>query len=127
MKAARAAKIGRSTAYDLRDDDELFAAAWKVARYQSADVLESEAWRRAVTGTLKPVYQGGQLVGKIREYSDTLLIFLLKHADPERFNPPKDVRVGGAEGAPPIPVRAVEDLDGLDADSLADVIDHLRG
>jgi len=34
--------------------------------------------RRAKDGTLRPVYQGGELVGHIREYSDTLGIFLLK-------------------------------------------------
>jgi hypothetical protein len=41
-----------------------------------------EAWRRAVKGCRKPVYQGGQLVGYVREFSDLLLIFLIKAARP---------------------------------------------
>lgn len=51
----------------------------------AAEVLEQEAWRRAVTGTLKPVYQGGEQVGTVREYSNTLMIFLLKGANPEKY------------------------------------------
>ena len=34
--------------------------------------------RRAKDGNLRPVFQGGELVGHIREFSDTLGIFLLK-------------------------------------------------
>ena len=49
------------------------------------DDLELEARRRAVEGTERPVfYQGGE-VGYVREYSDTLLIFLLKAHRPNKF------------------------------------------
>ena len=48
-------------------------------------VLEPEAIRRAVEGVEKPVYQGGELVGYVREYSDTLLIFLLKGGKPHKY------------------------------------------
>lgn len=47
--------------------------------------MEDEAFRRAVNGTEKPVYQGKELVGHVREYSDTLMIFMLKARRPEKF------------------------------------------
>ncbi|MBX6773030.1 MAG: hypothetical protein IRY83_14975 [Chloroflexi bacterium] len=49
------------------------------------DALEAEAWRRAVDGVERPVYQNGQRVGAVREYSDTLLIFLLKGGRPQKY------------------------------------------
>ena len=51
----------------------------------NVDAFQEEAHRRAVQGIEKPVYQGGRLVGTVREYSDTLLIFLLKGLRPERY------------------------------------------
>jgi hypothetical protein len=38
-----------------------------------------------VEGVDKPVYQGGVLVGYVREYSDQLLVTLLKAHRPEKF------------------------------------------
>lgn len=83
--ACKTARVGRSTAFDHRQRDEDFALAWHEAAEAGADLLEDEARRRAAEGTLKPVYQGGKLVGEIREYSDTLLIFLLKGKRPETY------------------------------------------
>lgn len=83
--AAKAARIGRRTHYDWLARDPDYAEAFKAAQEAALDILEREARRRAVEGTLKPVYQGGELVGKVREYSDTLLIFLLKGAAPQKY------------------------------------------
>jgi hypothetical protein len=93
--ACRKAKIGRTTAYKVRDEDTDFAAAWDDALDQAADVMEEEAHRRAVEGVLKPVFQGGKKVGSVREYSDTLLIFQLKAARPEKYRERTDVRHSG--------------------------------
>ncbi len=60
-----------------------FAAGF--AHAEACDALASEARRRAVEGVLKPVYYKGKLVGFIREYSDTLLMFLMKAAMPEKY------------------------------------------
>lgn len=60
---------------------EAFAAAGE----QAADRLEREAWRRAVNGVERPVYYQGEQCGVVREYSDTLLIFLLKGFRPEKY------------------------------------------
>src|SRR5574341_2636416 len=83
--AARACHISVERHYKwLRGDPDYpsrFAEAGKVA----ADNLVREATRRAIEGVDKPVYQGGKMVGTIREYSDTLLIFLLKGALPDVY------------------------------------------
>lgn len=83
--AARAAGIHRDTAYAHRKADPTFAAGWDSALEIATDALEAEVRRRALKGTVKPIYQGGKRVGKVREYSDTLAIFLLKAHRPDRF------------------------------------------
>lgn len=47
--------------------------------------LEDEAHRRAFEGVDKPVFYQGDECGTIREYSDTLAIFLLKAHNPEKY------------------------------------------
>jgi hypothetical protein len=83
--SATAVKVGRRTVYDRRSTDPVFAAAMKEALDVAVEFMEAEARRRAVDGTLRPVYQGGELVGHVREYSDVLLIFLLKAHRPEKY------------------------------------------
>lgn len=84
-RACEAAKVSRRTHYDWLEADEEYAAAIEKAAPQANKVLEDEATRRAIEGTLKPVYYLGRKVGDIREYSDTLLIFLLKGAQPDKY------------------------------------------
>lgn len=93
--AAHKAGVTRRVAYNLRQRDDAFAEAWNQAYEDGADVLEQEALRRAVHGTLKPVYQQGQQVGEIREYSDNLLILLLKGRKPERYRDRVDFTSAG--------------------------------
>ncbi len=57
-----------------------------------------EAVRRAVEGTEKPVYQQGRLVGHVQEYSDTLLIFLLKGRRPEKYGEKLRQEISGPGG-----------------------------
>ena len=83
--ACAVAKIHRSTAYRHYDKDPVFARAWESALEDACDRLEKEAIRRAAVGTLKPVFYKGEQCGSIREYSDTLLIFMLKAYRPEKF------------------------------------------
>src|SRR5918994_2077116 len=82
--ACRAAAIGRMTAYEWRGADADFARAWDEAIEAGTDLLEDVALRRAFKGTTKPVYQKGERVGEVQEYSDTLMIFLLKARRPEK-------------------------------------------
>ena len=106
--AATAAGVSRQAAYKHRDADESFAEKWDEAMEDAADVLEAEAWRRAVEGVVKPVVQKGQVVNApvdkdgnvvtddspekvglaplmLREYSDALLMFKLKGHRPEKY------------------------------------------
>lgn len=76
--AAAVSGVARVTVYAHRNSDAEFASQWESAIEEANDKLESEAIRRGTRGVKKPVYQGGKRVGYIREYSDTLLIFLLK-------------------------------------------------
>lgn len=99
-EAAAAAGVGRRTVYDWRSEDEDFATRWDGAEQESHDRLEREAFRRAAEGTDKPVFQGGQQVGTIHEYSDTLLIFLLKARRPAVYRDNHRVELTGADGGP---------------------------
>lgn len=87
--ACRVVGIARSNVYRWQEHDEAFALAFKQAEIESLEVLEGEAFRRAYEGvkSQKGIYHGGELVGvdhKV-EYSDALLIFLLKARAPERY------------------------------------------
>lgn len=106
-KACELSKLSRRTAYNWRDADELFAEAWDKAVERGTDALEDEAIRRAYHGTDKPVFQGGELVGHIREYSDTLLIFMLKARRPDKFKDRQTHEHIGKDGAPLVPVLNV--------------------
>lgn len=89
--AAEAVALSRSRAYELRDEDPQFAAAWDAAVEEAADRLEQEAWRRAVDGWDEPVFgslgsgEGSGEVGRVRKFSNALLIFLLKGSKPEKY------------------------------------------
>jgi hypothetical protein len=113
-KAAKTAGVGRVTVYAWRNADPDFAAAWDSAVEQSTDLLEHEARRRAFTGTLKPVFQGGKRVGEVREFSDTLLIFLLKGRRPKTYRDSTVVTVAG-DAAAPVCVRHEKDIDRAEA------------
>lgn len=91
-RAAKSAHTSTVTAYAARRLDPAFKAAWDEALDTAMDtVLEPEAIRRAVEGVERPVYQGGEKIGTIREYSDTLLIFLLKGGRPARYREKHEV------------------------------------
>jgi hypothetical protein len=62
-----------------------FAADWQSALDRGCDALEDEAVRRGCEGYLKPIFHQGKEVGAIREYSDLLLIFMLKARRPATF------------------------------------------
>lgn len=84
-KAAAAAGISRNCHYNWMQADKAYAKAVDEAFDDAVDLLETEAKRRAYEGVEEPVYQGGKQVGTIRKYSDTLLIFLMKGARPEKY------------------------------------------
>ncbi len=54
--------------------------------------------RRAMHGTDKPVYQKGELVGYVREYSDNLLTLALKTRRPDKFKDKIQTEHTGKDG-----------------------------
>jgi hypothetical protein len=96
--AADAARISRSSHYDWLKTDDEYKTAFAEAQEQAIDMLEQEARRRAIVGTEEPVYHQGKVVGHIRKYSDTLLIFLLKANRPGKYR--ERYEISGSEDAP---------------------------
>ncbi len=85
-KACQMVPVTRTTVYKYRLENEEFAAKWKAAEILAGDALEDEAWRRAKDGIQRPLSFKGELTGDVvTEYSDTLLIFLLKGNKQEKF------------------------------------------
>ena len=91
--ALKAAGASSTQLWQWREHDLEFSLAEKQCRDQIADMLEAEAIRRAVKGVKTPVYQGGLLAGHVQEYSDSLLVVLLKGMRPERYRERTDVTV----------------------------------
>lgn len=81
-EAARAAGMGRRSAYDWREDDADFAAAWDDAIEAAADKLEQVAFERAKAGT-----------------SDRMLEILLKAHRPQ-FREKQRLEHSGPDGGP---------------------------
>jgi hypothetical protein len=94
-RAANMADVSRSQVYLWREIDELFAEGWERALKVGAEALEDEARRRAFEGVLEPVFHLGQEVATIRKYSDTLAIFLLKGALPDKYRENSKVELTG--------------------------------
>jgi len=77
--------ISRITAYSAKKVNPEFAAAWENALQEGIDLLEEKARQRAFEGIERNVYYQGKVVGKQKEYSDGLTMFLLKAHRPERY------------------------------------------
>ena len=80
--AARKVGVHRTCHYDWLKTDEGYAKAWKEADDEAVERMEAELLRRAVLGIEEDVRYQGEVVGKVRKFSDILLIFLLKAKRP---------------------------------------------
>lgn len=84
--AAEAANVARSMFYYWCEHDDAFVAAAQQARLEAVDRLIAEARRRAMEGVRQetPIFYLGRQIGTTikTEYSDNLLMFLIKQADP---------------------------------------------
>lgn len=81
--AARLAGVAPSTVARLRKEDPEFADREDQAVEAYRDRLRHEADRRGRRGILKAVYHQGQRVGRERQYSDRILVQLLRAHCPE--------------------------------------------
>jgi len=98
--------VGRSLVRlrrELRADPD-FARLVAEAQAEGTAVMEAEATRRAMVGVSEPVYHNGEVVGHRKVYSDSLIQFLLRARDPERFKERRQVEVSGHD----LPDRLVE-------------------
>lgn len=96
--ACKACDLGYTTVQEWRRADANFAEQWAEAVEHGVDLLEDEARRRAYEGCEKPVFQGGVQVGRIVEFSDTLMTVLLKGRRKKVFA--DRVEQTGPEGGP---------------------------
>lgn len=87
--SAQIAQVDRTAVYKWLEHDQEFLTAFGLAKKDAVESLEAEATRRATEGVkkIKAIYHNGEVVGyqEETEYSDTLLIFLLKGAAPEKY------------------------------------------
>ena len=98
--AAQTACVARCTAYRWRDGDPEFAEAWDDAIDAGTELMEREAIRRGMRGVTKPVFHQGVVCGHLQEYSDTLLIFMLKARRPHVYRERASLEHTGPNGQP---------------------------
>jgi hypothetical protein len=108
LKAARWAKINRFTHYTWLKESEAYREAFKEAVPIAAQVLEDEAVRRAHDGLRKAVWHKGKVVGYETEYSDSLMICLLKGNLPEKYRDKWTGELTGKDGKPLFDMEAVK-------------------
>lgn len=94
--ACRIADISRQTAYDWRNSFPIFKQRWDDACIEAKERLEEEAFRRAHDGVQshrKTFDLKGNVTSEeiITKYSDTLMIFLLKSLDRDKYQDRIDV------------------------------------
>jgi hypothetical protein len=102
-RAAEMAGIDRTTHHVWLREDPSYANRFERAQDEAADRLEFEAVRRVLEGDEVPVFYRGKQVGVRKEYSDKLLMFLLKTARPEKFGDAADLPAGPGK----VPVKVV--------------------
>jgi hypothetical protein len=84
VRAAESSGIARASHYQWLTDP-VYRRAFEHAKREAADPLEAEARRRAVEGIKKLIFYKGEICGWEMQYSDSLMVTLLKGADPEKF------------------------------------------
>lgn len=108
IKASRWAKLNRSSHYNWLKEDPTYLERFQEATSKAARTLEDEAVRRAHEGIRKPVRYKGKIVGFDTEYSDSLLLALLKANSPDKFIDRTASTVAGIPGAP-VELRVIYD------------------
>ena len=105
VESAAAAGISTTTAYTLRKADADFAEAWRIALEDSADVLETEARRRAIDGIEEPVVYQGQLTPVWERDETGRMVF-------DVVDLPEPITIGGKEVTTERAPRQARNADG---------------
>jgi hypothetical protein len=99
--AAKRAGHDRRRFYEVRVDDESFAAAWDEANETGVQVLEDELHRRALEGWTEDTFDGdGKLIRRVQRYAPALLLASLRAKRPDLYGDNARVEVTGANGGP---------------------------
>lgn len=114
-KAAEMAGVCRASHYNWINDDETYKIYFTEAEQEAIDMLETEARRRALNGVSEPVFYQGMECGTVQKYSDTLLIFLLKGARPQKYRENVSVDANVNVSFEQLLKKALEDDKGKDA------------
>jgi len=112
-ESRKAAGVSKRVVANQLEIDPDFAAAVEDATEMWADLLEKEAFRRAVTGIEKGVYYQGEKVDSELQYSDTLLSQMLKAYRKDRYAPELTLKGTGKGGSLTVVVREFSDEDDL--------------
>ena len=86
--------VSRTSIWDWKQTDDLFAEQCKAAESDWVDMLEEEAARRAVEGVDEPKTIAGKKV-MVKKYSDGLLLAILKAKRGEQYREHLDLRHTG--------------------------------
>jgi hypothetical protein len=100
--AAPEAGVKRREHYRWLEKYPGYRRAFEETRRWVADDLESLLVERAVNGTLEAVRYKGKIVGHIRRYNDSLMMFLLRGMMPEKYGNQRRQQVSAPQ-QPPIP------------------------
>ncbi len=104
-KACETSGLTRRQVMTLRERDRAFDRAYDDAMNDAADLLEAEAWRRALEGTEQPARDPAtKQVVLVRRYSDPLLMMLLRGCRPEKF------RMHGRTSMPADPMIGIREI-----------------
>lgn len=108
--AADEAGLSFAQVQALRGADPVFAQGWADAMAEAIDRAEAEIYRRAFRGVDRPVYYGGQQVGTIKDYSDSLAALYLKAHRPQMHRE----GVGNGDGSVQVVIADDWDRDATD-------------
>lgn len=110
--SCQASGLTRRQVAMIRQRDLFFAQAYDEALDDAADLLEAEAWRRALEGVAQPLLRAGQPmldaageVITVRRYSDPLLVMLLRGCKPGKFH-----RTAVDTQSAPDPAAAIKEI-----------------
>ena len=112
--ACDAVGINRSTAYDRRNADPSFAAAWDDAIADGVDKAEAAAFQRGVDGFEEPVVDKGKLAYRYERY-----VVKHEHADSGEAVEEEKWRMVLDDNGQPVPLTIRKHSDALLAKILA--------
>lgn len=113
MRAARAGGHTIGTFKKYKKLNPEFSEAWDDAMEEGIERAEVAVHDRAFIGVDRPVFQQGVEVGTVKEYSDSLAMFLLKAHKPEKYRERTEVKHSGAASITVItgvPQTEIDDL-----------------